>query len=34
MHNFERALKAYKHNELLYYEPMLTNVLEGIEIEA
>lgn len=33
MHNFERALKAYKHNELLsdfksfYYEPMLTNAL-------
>ncbi|XP_058763969.1 protein FAR1-RELATED SEQUENCE 5-like isoform X2 [Vicia villosa] len=40
MHNFERALKEYRHNELLsdfksfYYEPVLTSALEGIETGA
>ncbi|XP_045817796.1 protein FAR1-RELATED SEQUENCE 5-like isoform X4 [Trifolium pratense] len=40
IHNFERAVKEYRHNELLsdfnslYYEPVLTNALEGIEIDA
>lgn len=40
MHNFERAVKEYGHNELmsdfklLYLEPVLTSALEGIEQRA
>ncbi|XP_058741458.1 protein FAR1-RELATED SEQUENCE 5-like [Vicia villosa] len=40
MQNFERALKEYRHNELLsdfksfYYEPVLTSALKGIETGA
>jgi hypothetical protein len=40
LHNFERALKEYRHNELLsdfksfYYHPMLTTALTTFESEA
>ncbi|PNX80761.1 hypothetical protein L195_g036772 [Trifolium pratense] len=40
LHNFERALKDYRHNELLsdfksfYYHPVLTTALPGFELGA
>ncbi|KAJ1382353.1 FAR1-related protein, partial [Sesbania bispinosa] len=40
MHNFERAINEYRHNELafdiksLYTEPVLTTALEKYEVAA